>query len=113
MTGQRRVLCGIAGAALVLYVMLAFQANHVIGRGSFCTCALPATYIPEPYVTIANYLVAVAGFYLLSAAAVGDRIRSRYWFLYLLVAHLLAAALVGGMLVWWELTKPPDWNWVG
>jgi ABC-type uncharacterized transport system permease subunit len=113
MTVARRVLCGIVGAVLVLYVVVVFQSTHTIGRGYVCTCAAPGMYIPEPYLTVASYLVSVAGLYLLSAAAVGDRIRSRYWFLYLIIAHILAAALVGGLMIWWEFFTPPDRNLVG
>ncbi len=108
MTVERRALCGIVGAAMLLYVVVIFLTNHAPQRGFFCICCGWWYVFPEPFATIAGYLVSAVGFYLLCVAAFGDRLRSRYWFLYLLLAHILSAALVGGLHLHCVLF-PPDW----
>jgi len=112
MTVARRVLCGISGAVLVLYVVAVFQTTHMPQRDGLYICCVVWSRFPEPWDTIVCYIVSVAGFYLLSAAAFGDRLRSRSWFLFLLLAHILAAALVGGLHLYLELFPPDPDAWI-
>lgn len=104
MTTTRRVLYGLAGAALVAVVLFAhwYHRYYEPPRGD-------KTFLfdwADPHSSVIGYSVSAAGFYLLTAGAIGGRLCSRYWFVYLLAAHILAVALVGGMAVCWEIYQP-------
>lgn len=110
MSTNRRVLDGVMGTVLVLAVVFMNYCDHTAPDRRVFTCDVPVCW-PEPYSTVVGYLVSAAGFSLLVAGLVGDRLRSRYGVIYLVVAFALASLLVAGMKVYWELV-PPTGDWL-
>jgi hypothetical protein len=54
--------------------------------------------------------VSAASFYLIGEGVLGDRLRSRRWVAYLIVAALaFASVLVSGMHLYWSLVPRGDW----
>lgn len=109
MSIERRVLCGVAGAVLLLGVVAMNYCNNIPPYERVCLSEMPTC--SEPHSTIFGYLVSTAGLYLFGEGVLGDRLRSRRLVVCLIVAALaFASVLMSGLHLYWVLfPRRGDW----
>ena len=100
MTTNWRVLYGVTGAVLLLCVV--GVDCHIRTGSTRMVSIVQAVAPPEPYSSIAGYLMSVAGFYLLANAVMYGRLHSHRRVTCLIAALVLASLLVAGMAAFWE-----------
>lgn len=103
MSNNWRVLFGVAGAGLVLFTVLVYSHTRF---STLTVSAFVGMFTLTRLHAACAYVVSAGGFFLIGAGAIGGKSRPRNRLAYLLAAHILAAVLLIGVAVCWEVNRP-------